>query len=286
MKEIVHIIKTSRPIFWLTQGLSLIIGICALENSKMYSIQFFFLAFFLSFPFSLFIYSANDYFDIVSDSNNPRKGNILGLKHTKFEKRKLLWYSLAGFILTFVGMLILSYKTALLFFVIALFLYFYSAKPIRFKGIPIFDAFFGGGVYFSTGGILGFFALGGSIRNLYNFPFGILLLFVLGVVIHLLGAIMDIEYDKKEGTVTSAVFFGYKKTAIFCIVLSLITMYIVRRNFFFIGGSLLTFILSILIMIPAIRKSTHMKILISQAVILGTFCGALLVSIINPNLLV
>ncbi|MBN1263068.1 MAG: UbiA family prenyltransferase [Candidatus Pacebacteria bacterium] len=281
-----RIIKTSRPILWLANWTSLIIGVAAAGESKLFCPGFFAAAFLLGFPYALFVYSINDYYDVKSDWLNPRKGTALGPKHETEFVRLLPRLSFLGFITTLVGLLFFGKEVIAVYFVTSLFLYFYSARPIRFKGIPVLDGLIGGGFFLTSGGLLGYLMFGQTISSLLtSFPIGFFVLFVAGTAIHLVGAALDIEPDKMEGTNTSAVFFGYKTIAVFCISISLLGILVVRQNLFYSLELFLAAVLAALLFFPIIRKSSLLKIVISETVVLFTFLVVFGIGLINLDLL-
>lgn len=281
MKLIKHVIKTSRPLFWTTHLLSIFIGAAAVDSSPLSNLKFYQAILVLVFPLALFVYTVNDYYDSYSDSINERKNGILGLKNKS--DKILLIYCFISWIIVLISLIILSPHTISYFLIYSFLLYFYSAKPLRLKGIPVIDTLVGGAFYFASSGVIASMMISGMYFDLLNIPTSFIYLAITGIIIHLLGAITDESYDKKEGTNTTAVFFGSKITALICIVLGLMGILIVRYNVFFVIGLTGPMIISLMCIITNFKDNTRMKIFISIFGIIAVFIMGFLLLIINPE---
>jgi 4-hydroxybenzoate polyprenyltransferase len=276
-----HVIKTSRPLFWTTHLLSIFIGAAAVDISPLNNIMFYLAILILVFPLALFVYSVNDYYDSYSDSINARKNGVLGLKNKA--DRILLIYCFISWAVILTSLIILSPHTISYFLIYSFLLYFYSAKPLRLKGIPVIDTLVGGGFYFASTGIIASMMISGKGFDIMNIPTSYLYLIIVGIIIHLLGAIIDESYDKKEGTITTAVFLGSKITALISIILGFIGISIIKNNIFFVIGLLGPMIIALICIITNFKENTRMKVLISIFGIIAVFIMGLFLLIINPE---
>jgi len=85
----------------------------------------------------------------------------------------------------------------------------YSAKPFRTKQIPLLDSVTSS-LHFVLPVVVGIFWVGGV-----GLPWLLLIsYFMWGVASHILGALPDIEADKKAGESTVATFLGYHRASI------------------------------------------------------------------------
>ena len=112
-----RIIKTSRPLLWLMNITSLTIGISSAGETVLLTPLFYYLVVIFSFPYSLFVYGINDYYDSKSDNLNNRKGGILGIKHDSRFKKNLPLFSFIGLIISFLGIFVLNFRVSLIFLI-------------------------------------------------------------------------------------------------------------------------------------------------------------------------
>jgi hypothetical protein len=95
----------------------------------------------VTFPFNLLIYGINDIFDQETDNINARKGGMEGAKISPSEVRPIF----IGVAVTNIPFLIyfaLTVPPAAMGWILAyaLFFYFYSSPPFRFKARPVWDS--------------------------------------------------------------------------------------------------------------------------------------------------
>jgi 4-hydroxybenzoate polyprenyltransferase len=151
-----------------------------------------------------FTFTINNYFDVDSDKENPRRKDINAIASGNISKK----YGIS-FILTFaIISLIVSFTYNFEVFLFTGFLLFfswsYSAPPLRLKGIPGMDIiwhFFG---FFLL--IIWSSIIAGNLR-----PINWLVAFSLGIfsaVGQVCNHIIDYSFDKKSGTKTFAVWAG------------------------------------------------------------------------------
>lgn len=231
MSYLLKVIKTSRPLFWFTHFTLLIYGGLQTSSFHLNSVPFFVEILIFSLPFSLFVFAINDYYDEKTDQLNLRKASIFGEKHDKRVLKNLIKWGISGLLVSLFLVSFLGLAPLFILIILSFLLYFYSAKPIRFKSIPIMDAITGGGLYFYLTALFGYliFAQNRENLNLINTP--LLLFAFLGIVGQLMGTVLDQEPDQKDNIETSAVFFGINKVISFCLMILLVCLYLVRTNF-------------------------------------------------------
>jgi 4-hydroxybenzoate polyprenyltransferase len=105
--------------------------------------------------------------------------------------------------------LIFAYGINLLFFLLILivdaFGYIYSMEPLRLKAKPTGD------VLCNAGSAAAIFIAGLSIGGSYMDPLIVLAAFFMASIFYIPTVVTDLEFDKKIGLQTSAVFFGPKR---------------------------------------------------------------------------
>jgi 4-hydroxybenzoate polyprenyltransferase len=169
----------------------------------------------LTFPFCLFLFGINDYYDYESDMLNPRKrkkflGTFAHKKELSFLKKSLV---ISVIPLIIISILTLNLWNMLAMFLLILFSYAYSAPPIRLKEIPILESV--------SNAIIIYLAvmLGFSFNALpweLTYKAYYVLLFVMAY--HIFSTIMDFEADKKAGHKTFTVRFGKRKAALTALI--------------------------------------------------------------------
>jgi len=157
-----------------------------------------------TFCITSFTFGINNYYDIESDSKNPRRRKINAMASGKISKQ-------TGFLLNIILVIIpliisiLFNREVFLFCVVLLFwMWIYSSPPLRLKGRPVVDIiwhFFA----FVLLIIWGSFIAGsvGIINWLVAISFGIF-----SCIAQIDNHIRDYSYDKKTGTMTYAVWVG------------------------------------------------------------------------------
>ncbi len=201
----------SRFRFWIYTGGTYVVGYALGMDSidaffelpyYVYLVYFFFIA-------NVFIYGINDLKDEETDALNPKK----------VEKENLLEHSdrsrliMALALVTFISLLLLltqTFEERLVFLTFLFLSYFYSAPPLRFKGVPVLD--FSSNMLYIMPGVFGYLLAAGAL------PPGVLVLagFFHVAAMHLFSAVPDIEYDRAVGIRTSAVLFGHDASLMIC----------------------------------------------------------------------
>ncbi len=207
-----HIIRISRPRFWLyelgTYALGVCVGLSAGGDMHLWSVLLFGLLFL--FPANLFIYGVNDVFDYETDLLNPKKTGYEDVLPPVLHK-KVLW-SVFWINIPFavIGLFIPwnAFISLLLFYFFAL---FYSAPPIRAKARPFFDSLFSASHYVVTA-VCGYYLVGAEGGITLPVFAGI----CWAVAMHAYSAVPDIDADKDSGISTIAIALGKKATIILC----------------------------------------------------------------------
>jgi 4-hydroxybenzoate polyprenyltransferase len=89
---------------------------------------------------------------------------------------------------------------------------FYSAPPIRFKGVPILDSI-SSSLHFVFPALIGVFIT----NHFYDSLHVLFAFFLWGIASHIIGAIPDIQYDKKAKISTVATFLGKRFAVIIAV---------------------------------------------------------------------
>jgi chlorophyll synthase len=152
-----------------------------------------------------FIFAVNNYYDVTSDRNNPRRKNINAIASGKISKSNAKIF-LGGFIIVpLVICSLFTSRNSLILCIWSLFLgWAYSAPPLRLKSRPGVDVI----VHF-----FGFFLLvlfGSVIANSPSFLTWMVALSagIFSCVFQICNHIMDYEFDKASNTTTFVVWAG------------------------------------------------------------------------------
>ena len=210
-REVVFVIKASRPGFWLTSIWFYLLPIGG--RLPLQSFSFWLGVLYVGLPLGMMIYATNDITDEHTDRLNPRKDSFLfGARPTASQIASLPWRIVLiqlPFLLLFYGLL---GSRALWWFcgVIAV-TTFYNFFA---KDLPFFDVV-------AQAGYLMVFVLTHWLNNLPNIPWQI---WVFGALFamhwRLFGEIMDVEPDSAAQRRTTAVAIGTRATkALVCLLL-------------------------------------------------------------------
>ncbi len=217
-------IRVSRFRFWIYTAGTYVVGysLGAVSFSYFFSLDYILYLIYFFFPANLFIYGVNDYWDEKTDEKNPKKGTKEE-KLTKENKKKLLKLL---YLVSFFSIFLLLFQdniSRIIFLIFISLSYFYSAKPLRFKSLPVLD--FSSNMLYVMPGIFGFYLASGELPGLF--------LLVAGYshisAMHIFSAVPDIKYDKKAKIKTTASILGKRNSLILCFlfwaVLSFIAIY-------------------------------------------------------------
>jgi 4-hydroxybenzoate polyprenyltransferase len=158
----------------------------------------------LTLPFNLLIYGANDVFDQETDAKNPRKGTLEGARIRPGEARHI-W---RGVLLTNLPFLIyavffLPALATLWMILYALLFVGYSVPPVRFKARPYLDSLSNAAYAFP----LVFVPLALSALPVWPAAIGLM---AWSAAKHTFDAVQDVGEDRKAGIETTAVRLGFR----------------------------------------------------------------------------
>lgn len=183
---------------------------------------------YFSFFYNFLMYGVNDIFDYESDLKNPRKNSIEGGLVDK-QKHRLLFILIVACNIPVLLYLLISGSLAsnILLVLIVFFAFSYSAKPLRFKEIPILDS-----INSSLHFVLPF-VFGLLYGNTTSLPWpAIVAFFSWGAASQALGAIQDIKPDRAAGIASIATKLGSKFTNTYSLVLYILTCVIIAITYF------------------------------------------------------
>jgi len=284
MKLFPKMLKTSRPLFWFSHFISLFYGALQAQHSNIFGFPLLFSFLIFSLPYSIFIYAINDYYDLKSDSINPRKATIFGERHDDKSIKYLKVWGFSGLTISILLSFLLSINVVILMITLSIILYFYSSPPIHLKSVPIADAIFGGALYSYIISVIGYVVVAGLPNSLLTFISAPFLLFsLLGLFGHLMGAVLDEKPDRKSNITTSPIFFGSTSVITFCILLLFICLFISRHNPLFLIAISMTIVICFLGYSSKWRESPFLQALGGGILPVGFFYLSLLVYFLNPN---
>ncbi len=221
-----EVLATSRPFSWINTAVPFFVGyVMAFGridlNCVIGTIYF-------SFFYNFLMYGVNDIFDYESDLKNPRKNSIEGGLVDKQKHRLLLILIIASNLPVLIYLFVSgSTISSLLLFLIVFFAFSYSAKPLRFKEIPILDS-----INSSLHFVLPF-VFGLLYGNAISLPWpAIVAFFLWGAASQALGAIQDIKPDRAAGIASIATKLGAKFTNTYSLVLYILCCIIVSVAYF------------------------------------------------------
>lgn len=202
-----YLLKLSRFRFWIYTGGPFVVGYAlgAQELEAFFALDYYVYLLYFFLPANIFIYGVNDYWDEDTDRLNKKKDEK-ELRVTHHEKRRLAWvlWATVGF-----SVLLMFFQDNLervLFLIFLSLSYFYSAKPLRFKAVPILD--FSSNMLYIMPGIFAFYLAGGQLPPLLLVLAGYFHI----AAMHLFSAVPDIECDREAGIMTTAVVLGERRS--------------------------------------------------------------------------
>ncbi|MCK9544699.1 MAG: UbiA family prenyltransferase [Novosphingobium sp.] len=223
----------SRPILFPLIFLCLLVAFYFSFRSLIFlnKIDFIFILL-LTFLIPFFTFSINDLEDYYSDKQNHRKRNIIfGKFHLDLLsfRRSINLYNFLIFLILFIYSLTFhNIQTTVILVIFLFLLYFYSAKPIRFKERFILDCLSNGFISLFS------FALIYSLKySVFSLPLSIYLISLAISSYHLIAAQLDYSPDKSANQKTSVIVINNKHVVFsFSIFLNL-PLFLVHFNSFF-----------------------------------------------------
>ena len=208
-----HSLRVSRFRFWIYTAGTYVVGysLGSPGFESFFRPEYLLYLIYFFFPANLLIYGVNDYWDGRTDEHNPKKGTKEE-KLTDRKKKRLAGMLVITLCISLILILFQDNVSRILFSVFLLLSYFYSAKPIRFKSIPVLD--FSSNMLYIMPGIFGFYIASGSLPGF---------LLVLGgyfhiSAMHIFSAIPDMEYDRKAKIRTTVTVIGKKLSLFLCVM--------------------------------------------------------------------
>lgn len=197
------------------------LGIGGIEDFFRLDYYVYLLFFFI--PANIFIYGVNDYWDEDTDRLNPKKDEKEHRLVPQHKRRLAL--ILAGVVgLSALLMVFQDNVERAIFLAFLLLSYFYSAKPLRFKAVPVLD--FSSNMLYIMPGIFAYYLASGELPP----PLIVLAGFFHIAAMHLFSAIPDIGCDERAGIRTTAVALRERRSlllvAAFWSALSTIVLYL------------------------------------------------------------
>jgi 4-hydroxybenzoate polyprenyltransferase len=200
-----RLVEISRPVLWINTIGTTVMAMWLGGDLWRWDIIPFLI--WVTFPFNLLIYGINDIFDQETDNINARKGGMEGAKINPSEVKPIF----IGVALTNIPFLIyfaFTVPIAAMGWILAyaLFFYFYSSPPFRFKARPVWDSVSNTDYAFP----LVFIPLAFGNEPLWFAAIGLM---VWSMAKHTFDAVQDIPQDSYVGIKTTAVWLGTKGSA-------------------------------------------------------------------------
>jgi 4-hydroxybenzoate polyprenyltransferase len=197
-----RLIEISRPVLWINTVGTTVVAMWLAGFLWTWEIVPFLL--WATLPFNLLIYGINDIFDQETDAENDRKGGFGGARMKPSEVRMISWAAVILNVPFLVYFAIMIPVVALIWVLAyALIFWQYSAKPLRFKGRPIWDSV-SNAVYAFP---LAFVPLALGVEPSWPAVVGLM---TWSMAKHVYDSIQDIDEDAAAGVTTTAVNFGIR----------------------------------------------------------------------------
>lgn len=233
-----EVLASSRPFSWVNTAAPFFIGYVISANSL--NINAIIGTVYFTFFYNFLMYGVNDIFDYESDIKNPRKNSIEGGLVDKSKHRKLFIYIILSNLPFLIFMAITGNLISNILLVLLIFFAFsYSAKPFRFKEVPILDSI-NSSLHFVMPFVFGF--VYGS-NSALPWP-AIIAFFMWGAASQALGAIQDIKPDRSAKIDSIATKLGAKFTNNYSLILYTLCA-IIPTLFYFPWGVLASLVLAI-----------------------------------------
>ena len=204
------LVKVSRYRFWFYTFGPYIIGVVAAADRLHANVNWWTLIYglYFLFPANLLIYGVNDIFDYETDVLNSKKQGYEPL--VSKDKHRELWFAVAMTNIPFILLSLFLGMAAIPMLGFLLFSIFYSAKPVRAKGVPFLDSAFN--ILYVFPGIFGYVLHSGEM------PPAILIAAAAcwTAAMHAYSAVPDIDADSNAGVSTIATVLGKKVTLVIC----------------------------------------------------------------------
>jgi 4-hydroxybenzoate polyprenyltransferase len=185
-----------------------LLGISSLDVSRyLLPLSFFMIStfFILAFTFAI-----NNYYDIDSDKNNPRRAHLNALALGKISKRTGMILNIIFVIIPLILSFFYKQEVILFCFLLIFWMWVYSAPPLRLKGRPGVDIFWHFVAFVALVLWGSYFAGNITVMNgLVAIALGIF-----GCIAQIDNHIKDYFFDKASGSKTFAVWIGLNRANI------------------------------------------------------------------------
>ena len=206
----------SRPVSWINTALPFAGGALAAGAGEAVGAWFLPLVLWWGVAYNLYLYGINDLYDLVTDRNNPRKGGAEGalLQNGDLPTLRLLLLFAAGTAALF--LLTSSATVPIACLVGIVFATMYSAPWfVRARAVPILDAVISA-THFVIPAVAGL-ALGGEFQQAWVAPLAAFFFWNMGS--HVVGALQDVEADRRSRIATVGTLLGVRGGGWFAISL-------------------------------------------------------------------
>jgi 4-hydroxybenzoate polyprenyltransferase len=156
-----------------------------------------------------FTFSINNYYDINSDKNNPRRRGVNALAVGSISKMHLMILNLFFLFIPIVVCILLENIPIIFFCLLLLFMgWAYSAPPFRIKSRPIID------VLWHFFGFVILVLWGSSFTNQINYTILLVAISagIFSCIFQIYNHVLDYDSDRASGTTTFAVWAGQNTT--------------------------------------------------------------------------
>jgi len=211
-----RLLLASRPVSWINTALPFAGGALAAGAGEAVGVWFLPLVIWWGVAYNLYLYGINDLYDLETDRKNPRKGGAEGALLQNGDlptlRRLLLFAAGAAALFVLTGsatvpiwcLLGITFATA------------YSApRFVRARAVPILDAVISA-THFVIPAVAGL-ALGGAFQQAWVAPLAAFFFWNMGS--HVVGALQDVEADRRSGIATVGTLLGVRGGGWFAISL-------------------------------------------------------------------
>jgi 4-hydroxybenzoate polyprenyltransferase len=211
-----RLLLASRPVSWINTALPFAGGALAAGAGEAVGAWFLPLVIWWGVAYNLYLYGINDLYDLTTDRKNPRKGGAEGalLQDSDLPtlRRLLLFAGSTAAIFLMIGSITVPIA-CLVGIVVAT---AYSAPWfVRARAAPILDAFISA-THFVVPAIAGL-ALGGAFQQAWVAPLAAFFFWNMGS--HVVGALQDVDADRRSRIATVGTLFGVRGGGWFAIAL-------------------------------------------------------------------
>jgi lycopene cyclase domain-containing protein len=211
-----RLLLSSRPVSWINTALPFAGGALAAGAGEAVGAWFLPLMLWWGIAYNIYLYGINDLYDLATDRKNPRKGGEEGallLNSDLPALRRLLLFaggSAGTFLFTGAAVAPITCVFGILFATL------YSAPWLfRARAVPFFDAAISAS-HFVIPAVAGL-ALGGEFRHDWTAP--LVAFFFWNMGSHVVGALQDVEADRRSRIATVGTFLGVRGGGWFAISL-------------------------------------------------------------------